>query len=136
MMSGNGPPQTGKPNGAAGAVESAVVSEGKNRTRKPRPAIPPDEAEFVTLKQAAAKLQVSPATLQRLYYREEIEAVLVRHCLRIRRSSLEAYLARRRWSPALCAAETARPRAGRRLRRQTTASPSPASEVMNQDGDR
>ncbi len=94
-----------------------MSADGENQTGKPGGDCAQQGPEWLKLREAASVLRVSPATLQRLYYRGEIEAVLVGHCLRIRRSSLEAYLARRRWSPALCAAETARPRAGRCRRR-------------------
>ena len=135
-MSAEGSNSTAKPTGDAGAVESQAVSEGNARSRKPRPLEPSPGHEWLTLRQAALTLQVSPATMTRLYRQGEVRAVLVGHCLRISRPSLEAYLARRDWTPALCAAETARPRAGGRRRRQTTAPPSLAAEVMNHEAER
>ena len=67
--------------------------------------------------EAAAELGVSDQTIYRLVHRKEIKGVLVGHLLRISRDSLTRYLERRSWSPALCAVETSRPRAGRRRRK-------------------
>ncbi len=113
-----------------GSVESGAASAPNPRTRKRRPTVAPEQAQFVTLKQAAAKLQVSTASLLRARARGELKMFLVGNALRIRRADLDTFLERSMWTPQLSAVRTARPRAGRRRRVKDSAPPSPTSKVV------
>ncbi len=133
-MSAEGSNGTAKPAGEAGSVASAAVSEGKARSRKPRPTIAPEQARFLTLKQAAAELQVSAASLLRARARGELKMFLYGTQLRIKRTDLDAFSERSTWTQALCAARTARPRAGRRRLVKDSTPPSPTPEAETSGG--
>jgi excisionase family DNA binding protein len=99
----------------------AAGANNKEQAAEPR--------EWLTLRQAAAELQLSQASLRRAYHRQELVAFMIGTRLRIRRADLQAWLESQRWSPALCQERTARPRAGRRKGRVggLVAEPSPAN---------
>jgi excisionase family DNA binding protein len=76
-----------------------------------------ERRDWLTLRQAAAELQVSEALLRRAYYRRELTAYLVSNRIRIHRADLQAWLESQRWSPARCHEHTARPRVVGRKRK-------------------
>lgn len=86
--------------------------------------------EFLTLKQASQRLQLSEASLRRAYHRGELKAFLLGAALRIRRVDLDGWVEAQRWTPTLCAEKTARPRAGRRKPKMPAGRPDePAAEA-------
>ena len=90
-------------------MDTETKTAGANSTEQAA-----EPREWLTLRQAAAELQISLATLRRAYHRGDLVAYLVGSRLRIRRADLQEWLESQRWSPALCQERTARPRARRR----------------------
>ena len=99
-------------------MNGASASGAKDSQAGERP-----QLEYVSVKDAAARLSISGESLRRAIYRGELRGFLLGHALRIRRSDLDGWIAGNQWSPALCSERTARPRAGRRKRMPRTAAP-------------
>lgn len=75
----------------------------------PRAGEPPSP-EFLTVKEAAALLRVSPWCIRQMIWREQLRASLVGTRLRIRRTDLDVFLSGNTWSHELSRERTARPR--------------------------
>ena len=80
-----------------------------------RPAILPEageslSSEFLTVKETAALLKVSPWCIRQMIWRNQLRASLVGTRVRIRRTDLDAFLSGNTWSRELSRERTSRPR--------------------------
>lgn len=74
-------------------------------------------AEFLTIKEAAGLLKVSPWSVRQAIWRGQLRACLFGTRVRIRRVDLDEYLGRNIWSRELCRERTARPRPSGRAKK-------------------
>jgi excisionase family DNA binding protein len=104
---------------------------GKTKTRRRERTMEElASAPWLSLQEAARVLNLSAASLRRAYQRGELKAHLLGCALRLWRRDLDMWVEGQRWTPALCAERTARPRAGRRKARKPAL---PAGPVSGQE---
>ncbi len=115
-MSADGEDQTGRLNGDGVDQPPQSLMPKRTASRRPRPEVPPPDAQWVTVGQLACQLQVSKSHVLRAIHNGALPATLVGTLLRVRRQDAERWLEGQRWSPRLCGERKARPKPVRRRR--------------------
>lgn len=77
--------------------------------------------DYLNVRECARIVGLSGESIRRAIHRRDLAAFLLGHALRVRKTDLERWIQAQRWSEALCAQRTARPRAGHRKRKGVTA---------------